>query len=204
MTGNKAGGSRVDYRIITDLVEQRAQVLDLGCGSGELLQMLNKEKHVQGQGVEISEQGISQCLARGVQAIQGDIDQGLADYQDGTFDYVILNQTLQVVRKPDLVLREMVRVGKRGIVGFPNFGHYRIRAKLLLSGRMPRTPELPFEWYDTPNIHLLSIRDFELYAQANGIEILTKIYLKNGDRLKPGLRPNLFAKTALYVIRHKG
>jgi methionine biosynthesis protein MetW len=192
--------SRLDYRIITELIQKGSRVLDLGCGNGELLAMLVEEKAAIGQGVEISEEGINACIAQGLNVIQGDLDEGLADYADHSFDYVVLNQTLQVVHKPDLVLKEMIRVGKQGIVGFPNFAHWAVRGQLFFKGMMPRTPELPFEWFNTPNIHLLTIRDFERFCRGQGIQINRKIYIKGRRSVSANFLPNLLAQTAIYVI----
>ena len=195
--------SRLDYRIITGLIQPRARVLDLGCGDGELLAILVDEKQAIGQGVEISEQGINACIAKGLNVIQGNLDEGLADYADHSFDYVVLNQTLQVVRKPDLVLKEMIRVGKQGIVGFPNFAHWSVRAQLLWQGRMPKTSVLPFEWFSTPNIHLLTIRDFERFCRDQDIIINRKVYIKGPESVSANLLPNLLAQTAIYVVSRR-
>ncbi len=195
---------RFDYQIILDIVEPGSRVLDLGCGNGELLALLAEKKGTQGQGIEVDEENISKCIARGVNVIQGDIDEGLEDYQDGSFDYVILNQTLQVIKKPDLVLKEMVRVGKKGIVGFPNFAHFQIRAQLFFKGVMPKTKELPYEWYNTPNIHLLTIKDFERFCQEFKINIIQRHFLGSKGEIPSYLFPNLFAKNAIYVIKRAG
>jgi len=192
--------SRLDYRIITGLIQPKARVLDLGCGDGELLAMLVDEKQAIGQGVEISEEGVNSCIAKGLNVIQGNLDEGLADYADHSFDYVVLNQTLQVVRKPDLVLQEMIRVGKQGIVGFPNFAHWSVRAQLFWQGRMPKTSVLPFEWYNTPNIHLLTIRDFERFCRTRDVRIARKVYIKGPESVSANFLPNLLAQTAIYVI----
>jgi len=192
--------SRLDYRIITGLIQPKARVLDLGCGDGELLAMLVDEKRAIGQGVEISEEGVNSCIAKGLNVIQGNLDEGLADYADHSFDYVVLNQTLQVVRKPDLVLQEMIRVGKQGIVGFPNFAHWSVRAQLFWQGRMPKTSVLPFEWYNTPNIHLLTIRDFERFCRNQDVRIARKVYIKGPESVSANFLPNLLAQTAIYVI----
>ncbi len=199
----KRGRNRIDYEIIADLVEQNARVLDLGCGDGELLDLLAHEKHVTGQGIEIDEGNITRCTARGVNVIHGNLDEGLADFQTGSFDYVVLNQTLQVVMKPDYVLKEMVRVGKKGIVGFPNFAYLRVRLQLMFTGLMPTTPELPYQWYNTPNIHLLTVKDFERFAAEKGIEIIKRIFIRGSLLLSPYLFPNLLAKSAIYVIKQK-
>jgi len=196
-----SGLERLDYRIILKLVEKGTRALDLGCGTGELLALLAREKSVIGRGVEIDANNISVCMGREVPAIQGDVDEGLADYPDRSFDYVILNQTLQVVKAPDRVLEEMVRVGKSGIVGFPNFGNWRVRLYLLLRGRMPMSRELPEPWYSTPNIHLLTIRDFESLCEEKGIKIIRRIFLGRSGLIRaPGLG-NLLAVQAIYMIR---
>jgi len=187
--------------VIADLMEQGGRVLDLGCGDGELLELLSREKKVTGQGIEIDEGNITHCTARGVNVIHGNLDEGLRDYGNGTFDYVVLNQTLQVVHKPDYVLQEMVRVGKRGIVGFPNFAYLRIRLQLFFTGKMPRTPELPFQWYNTPNIHLVTIKDFERFCRGNQVEIIKRIFISGSSLVNPYLFPNLLSKSALYVIK---
>ncbi len=185
------------------MVEDGSRVLDLGCGDGELLDLLAREKHVTGQGIEIDEGNITRCTARGVNVIHGNLDEGLADYSAGSFDYVVLNQTLQVVMKPDYVLKEMVRVGKKGIVGFPNFGFLRVRLQLMFTGLMPTTPELPYKWYNTPNIHLLTIKDFERFCPDKGIEVIKRIFISGSRMVNPYLFPNFLAKSAIYVIKQK-
>ena len=197
-----AEGARIDHSIILDLVPEGTKVLDLGCGDGSLLEKLVGRKGVVGRGIEISEEGVRACIAKGLTVLHGDIDEGLRDYPDGSFDYVILNQTLQAAKKPDVVLTEMLRVGKKGIVGFPNFAYWKLRLYLLLYGRMPKTEFLPFEWYDTPNIHFCSIVDFTEYCRANGVRIERKAYLStdHGGRVLKGWRPNLFAENAVYLL----
>jgi methionine biosynthesis protein MetW len=197
-----AEGARIDYSVILDLIPTRAKVLDLGCGDGSLLAKLVQKKGVVGRGIEISEEGVRDCIAKGLTVMQGDIDQGLRDYPDDSFDYVVLNQTIQAVKKPDVVLSEMLRVGKKGIVGFPNFAYWKMRFYLLTYGRMPKTEFLPFEWYDTPNIHFCSIRDFTEYCDANGVRIEKTVYLSTdrGGRVLRGVRPNLFAENAVFLL----
>ena len=192
---------RIDYRIISEIIEPGSRVLDLGCGDGELLEILFQKKQVLGQGIEIDEANISKCIARGVNVIQGDVDEGLEDYPDFSFDYVILNQTLQVVKKPDVVLKEMVRVGKKGVVGFPNFAHWQVRFQVFFKGMMPKTPELPFEWYNTPNIHLLTIKDFERFCREHNIEILQRYFISRERLIPAWLFPNLFSRLAIYLIK---
>jgi methionine biosynthesis protein MetW len=195
-------GTRVDHSVIFDIVPDGAKVLDLGTGDGSLLQKLVQRKRVVGRGIEISEDGVRACIAKGLTVLQGDIDEGLRDYPDRTFDFVILNQTIQAVKKPDVVLSEMLRVGRKGVVGFPNFAYWRMRLYLALRGRMPKTEFLPYEWYDTPNIHFCSIRDFDVYCAGNGITVERKVFLatNHGGRVLKGMRPNLFAESAVYLL----
>ena len=150
---------RVDHLLVAEMVAPGAQVLDVGCGDGELLQLLTS-RGVDGRGIELSREGVNRCVAKGLAVIQGDADTDLVDYPDDAFDYVILSQTLQATRQPRDVLEQMLRIGRRAIVSFPNFGHWKMRLQLLFSGRMPRTENLPETWYDTPNIHFCTIKDF--------------------------------------------
>jgi methionine biosynthesis protein MetW len=197
-----AEGARIDHSVILDLIPAGTKVLDLGCGDGSLLVKLVRQKGVTGRGIEISEEGVRACIAKGLTVMQGDIDKGLRDYPDGSFDYVVLNQTLQAVKKPDVVLSEILRVGKKGIVGFPNFAYWKMRFYLFTYGRMPKTEFLPFEWYDTPNIHFCSIFDFTEYCAKNGVTIEKTVYLSTdrGGRVLRGVRPNMFAENAVYLL----
>jgi methionine biosynthesis protein MetW len=190
---------RSDYQIISDLIEPGTRVLDLGCGEGELLAWLAENKNVDARGVEISGAKVQKAIARGVSVYQGDIDQGLKDYPDKAFDYVILSQTLQETRHPLKVLRELLRVGTHAIVAFPNFGHWTVRLAHLWSGRAPKTKLFPHDWYDSPNIHFLTVDDFEQLAVREGWRVERRICLA-GQR-KVGLLPNLTAEVAVFMVR---
>ncbi|HZT34002.1 MAG TPA: methionine biosynthesis protein MetW [Bryobacteraceae bacterium] len=190
---------RSDYAIIGEIVEPRTKVLDLGCGEGELLEWLAGNKGVDARGVEISGSKVQRAIARGVSVYQGDIDEGLADYPEKAFDYVILSQTLQETRQPLKVLREMLRVGRRAIVAFPNFGHWTVRLSMLRTGQAPKTPLFPYDWYDSPNIHFLTVDDFESLMRKEGIEIERCYYLSG--RRKISLLPNLLAEVAVYLVK---
>ena len=193
---------RSDYAIIGDIVEPGARVLDLGCGEGELLEWLAQNKGVEARGVEISGAKVQRAIARGVSVYQGDIDQGLADYPDGAFDYVILSQTLQETHSPRKVLREMLRVGRRVIVAFPNFGHWRVRLSMLVSGGAPRTKLFPYEWYDSPNIHFLTVFDFQALAAVEGLVVERRYFL--AGRRKVTFLPNLLAEVAVFQVSAAG
>ena len=190
---------RSDYAIIGELVEPNLKVLDLGCGEAELLAWLVDNKKVQARGVELSATKVQKAIARGVAVYQGDIEEALSDYPDKAFDMVILSQTLQESKRPLHVLNEMLRVGKRAIVAFPNFGHWRVRVAHLFSGRAPKTGLFPYEWYDSPNIHYLTVDDFEMVANREGWTVERRICLAGTREVK--LFPNLLAEVAVYLIR---
>jgi methionine biosynthesis protein MetW len=196
-TGLNSG--RIDLHLICHLVERGASVLDLGCGDGELMELLIRERGVMARGVEISEEGVYHCISKGLSVHHSDMDEGLDDYPDEAFDYVILSQTLQAVHRPRLVLKEMLRVGRQGIVTFPNFAFWRTRVDLGLRGRMPVTADLPYQWYDTPNIHLTTISDFLKLCSEDGISVERTIYLSGNRHVS--LLPNLLARTALFVVK---
>ncbi len=190
---------RSDFAIIGGLVEPDTKVLDLGCGDGELLQWLAENKGVQGRGIEISSARVQQAIRRGVSVYQGDIDQGLADYPDQAFDYVILSQTLQETRRPLAALKEMLRVGRHAIVTFPNFGHWRVRLSHLVSGRAPKTSLFPYNWYDSPNIHFLTVKDFEEVVRLEGWSVERKIFI-SGHYLGRFMA-NLMAEVAVFLVK---
>lgn len=194
---------RVDYELIEEMIPDGSRVLDLGCGDGRLLQELIAKKGVEGRGVEINESRVIECVGRGLAVYHGDLLEGLSFYDEGAFDTVILSQTLQQTLDPRKVLREMLRVGRQAIISFPNFGHWSIRLQLALLGRMPRTRHLPYQWYDTPNVHLVTVRDFRELAAKEGVRILKEVFLTaHGSRIVP-LRPNLRAALAIFLVEKK-
>ncbi len=190
-----------DYEKIISIVEQDSKVLDLGCGTGELLFRLIRNKNVKGRGVEIDQANILKCIGKGLSVFQGNIDEGLKEYQDKSYDYVILNQTLQVTHKPQFVLKEMLRVGRKAIVSFPNFAYWKIRAQLFFHGTMPKTETLPFEWYETPNIKLVTIKDFRKFCKDNKIKILQEIFIGDNEKtLRSVCLANILSSEGLFVI----
>ena len=176
---------REDFREILRLVRPSSRVLDVGCGEGALLDLLAREKDVDGRGLEISPEGVAACLARGLAVVQGDADRDLADFPSRGFDYAILSQTLQTVREPRTVLNALLRIAERAIVSVPNFGHWRVRLALLSSGRMPMTGALPEPWWSTPNIHLCTLRDFILLCDDLGLRIEGASALVEGRKARP-------------------
>jgi methionine biosynthesis protein MetW len=196
---------RVDLEVVAGLIPERAKVLDVGCGDGELLQLLQASKGVDGRGVEISQRGVNECVAKGLSVIQGDADSDLSFYPDKAFDFVILSQTLQATRNPRAVLTELLRIGERAIVSFPNFGHWGMRLSLLIKGRMPVTRDLPYSWYDTPNIHFCTIRDFVELCDEIGAKVERATALDgNGQRIgvsMPWWFWNFFGQQAVFLLR---
>jgi methionine biosynthesis protein MetW len=189
---------RRDFAIIGELVEPQTRVLDLGCGEGELLAWLKEHKNVEGRGVELTGARVQKGIARGVSVFQGDLESAVSDYPDQAFDYVILSQTLQETRDPLRVLRGMLRVARRAIVAFPNFGHYSVRWSTLRSGRAPKTGLFPYDCWDSPNIHFFTVLDFEALAKKEGWRVERRIFLA-GQR-KITLLPNLMAEIAVFLV----
>ena len=196
---------RPDLSIIADWIRPGSRVLDLGCGDGTLLAWLAETKQASGYGIEIDDDDITECIRNGINVIHMDLNEGLSEFDDDSFDYVVLSLTLQAMRRPDRILREMMRVGTEGIVTFPNFGHWRARVQLALAGRMPVTRSLPNEWYDTPNIHLCTIRDFEDLCRMSRLRVLERRAVDHVHKSGLGLRlfPNLLGEIALYRFRKK-
>jgi methionine biosynthesis protein MetW len=191
------------YEEIVNMIDENSRVLDLGCGNGELLELLYNRKNVYGLGVDINTEEVLNCIKRGVSVIQEDIEDGIYKYKDQAFDFVILSETIQAVKRPDHVMNQILRVGKKVIVTFPNFAYYKLRFKFLFAGIMPKSEILPFEWFNTPNIHLLTIRDFKNFCKANSIKLLKEIYLVGRQKKMDnnlGLE-NIFAEEAVFLIQ---
>jgi methionine biosynthesis protein MetW len=189
---------RSDYAIIGELIEPKTRVLDLGCGEGELLAWLRENKQVDARGVELTGARVQKAIARGVSVYQGDLESALDDYPEHAFDYAILSQTLQETRDPLRVLKGMLRIANRGIVAFPNFGHWRVRLSHLSSGRAPKTELFPHDWYDSPNIHFLTVLDFEALAEKQNWRVERRIFLSSNREVR--LFPNLTAEVAVFLF----
>ena len=191
----RLAAERPDFAAIAAWIPKGASVLDLGCGDGSLLRYLNETRAVRGYGVEINDLDIVSCIANGVNVIQNDLDSGLSDFEDGSFDFVILSQTLQATRHTEALIREMLRVGREGIVSFPNFGYWKNRLNVL-RGNMPISSELPYQWFDTPNVHLCTLHDFETFCRDHHVTVLERRVM-SGER-EVLLLPNLLGSTAAY------
>jgi methionine biosynthesis protein MetW len=193
---------RLDHKVIVDMIADGSSVLDLGCGNGDLLEILITERNVAASGIEIDEQAVYQCVEKGLSVSQGDIDSGIAEYNDKSFDYVLLNQTLQQVKHLEVVFHDALRVGRKVIVGLPNFAHLDSRRQLFFGGKAPVTPSLPYQWYSTPNLHFCSISDFQSYCVARGITVQRTVYL--GKRKRITFWPNLLAHMGIFLISQGG
>ena len=189
---------RADHKLILDIVQEGSYVLDLGCGDGELLSLLQDKKGARGQGTDIREEAIYDCVARGLSVFHSDIESGLSGYPDKSFDYVILNQSLQETRNSERVIYEALRVGKKTIIGFPNFAYLRARCQIFFKGISPVTASLPYTWYNTPNVHFLSIKDFINFCRNRDIRIVKSYFLWRGRRMF--FLPNLFAHIGIFVL----
>jgi methionine biosynthesis protein MetW len=189
---------RPDLRAIAGIVTAGARVLDLGCGDGELLDYLKKEKGVRGRGIELSESGVLACVRRGLSVRQGNLQEGLADYPDKSFDYVILSQTLQFLDDPVMIVGEMLRVGRMAVISFPNWGYWRCRVELLVNGRLPQAPDLPQEWFAAPRWQALTTADFIRFCQSQGFTVRQEIYLAHHRRITH--LPNFRARTAVFAM----
>ena len=195
-------GLHLNYSIISDMIDSGSSMLDLGCGDGTLMKML-VNKGIRARGIDINQDNIVKCLEKGLSVIQGDIDEGLQEYPNDSYNYVVLNQTLQSTEKPDFVIKEMLRVGEKVVVSFPNFAYWKVRFYLMFKGKMPKSRILPFQWYDTPNIHLLTIEDFHEFAKNNNFKIEKTICMTKAKVRKSILHKifdNFFTEEVIFVI----
>jgi methionine biosynthesis protein MetW len=191
---------RPDLQIIADLIPERKAVLDLGCGDGALLDYLVHQKGIKGRGIELGEAGVLTCVRRGLSVRQGNLQEGLGDYPDRSFDYVVLSQTLPYLDDPAMILQEMLRVGERAVVSFPNWGHWRCRLELLVTGCIPRAVDLPQAWHEKPRWQAFTVTDFAHFCRANGIIITGEAYLNRGRRIDIFKVKNLLSTTAVFVL----
>jgi len=190
---------RSDFQAIAAWVQPDSSVLDPGCGDGLLLKYLKETRSARGYGVEIADADVLACVKNGVNVIQSDLERGLAGFDAGSFDCVILSQTLQAVRRTDSLLLDMLRVGREAIVSFPNFGRWDLRLQIALGGKMPMSPELPYQWYNTPNVHLFTIADFESFCETHGVRVLERVVLREGRPVSSFV--NIFGSLAVYRIQ---
>ena len=198
-------GIRFDLQLIASWIEPGSKVLDLGCGDGKLLHFLKKHQQVEGTGIEKEEKKVAGCIAKGLSVLQGDINTEVLDFPDKAFDYIILSQTLQQVFEPDQLIRSMLRIGHYGIVSFPNFSHWQVRLQLLTGGFAPVTPQLPYQWYDTPNIRVITLKDFKRFSREVGFQIVKAVAVNTQNQEKHGrmirFLPNSRASYGIFLIR---
>jgi methionine biosynthesis protein MetW len=198
---------RFDLKIIAGFITPGARVLDVGCGDGALLQRLEEEKQADGRGIELSQKGVNEAVARGLSVVQGDADHDLATYPDNAFDFAILSQTLQATHNPRVVLEQLLRIGRKAVVSFPNFGNWRIRTQFVFNGRMPITDDLPYSWYDTPNIHFCTVRDFVDLVDEVHAKIEAAVALSGRGRVLSRSLPlslwNLVADQAVFLLSRR-
>jgi len=196
---------RPDLEIIQKWVKPNSQVLDLGCGEGDLLDYLKRAKQVRGYGLEINPEKLTACIRKGVNVIEQNLDNGLGNFEDNSIDTVIMTQPLQAVKRPDQLLDEMLRIGNEAVVTFPNFGYWKTRLYLMLKGRMPMSDTLPYNWYDTPNIHMCTFRDFEILCREKGIRILNKTVMDDQHKEHWSIRlwPGMLGEIAVYHITRR-
>jgi len=199
--------SNIGYDLIASMIPEKSRVLDLGCGDGSLLYRLQNEKKVTGYGVEISEDGVSRCVEKGLYCYQADIDEGLTDYRPNSFDYVILNQTIQSTKRPDNLVREILRIGRRAVISFPNFAHVSIRCQFLTRGTMPKSPMIPYNWYNSPNIHMVTIHDFYAFCHEEKYPIEKTLHFSitnNGKTRLTRVSPNFLAQYGFFLLNGEG
>jgi len=196
-------GLRPEFRYIIDMIKPGSLVLDLGCGEGHLMKALQTEKRARVQGIELSDTAVQECVAKGLFVYHGDLDEGLADFNDQSVDYVILTSTIQVLQRPDFLIKEAARVGKQCIISIPNFGYWRMRFQLLFFGVMPKTKSLPYEWHDTPNIHLTTIQDFKRFCSEHGLAIMqeTDLIVSPKSCKEVQFNPNFFADYGIFLLK---
>lgn len=190
--------NRLDYQVIQDMIKSNSRVLDLGCGDGQLLQLLKNNKSCSVTGIEINEEEIYKCVEKGISVSHDDIDSSLSDFGDKRFDYVILNESLQQVLNPQNVILESLRVGKKVIVGIPNFCHFMARFQIFFQGKVPVTKELPYQWFDTPNLRFLSLKDFRNFCKVNRIKMLNEVGISKNK--KTPIKPNFFANLGIFLL----
>jgi len=198
---------RYDLKVISSWIEPGSRVMDLGCGNGELLEFLKREKQVKGFGIEGSEEKVASCVGRGLNILQGDINQEILDYPDDSFDYIFVSQTLQQISRPGILLGHLMRIGKKAIVSFPNFSHWTMRLGLLFTGNAPKNPQLPYDWHDSPNIRVITIKDFRHFIKSHGFVILKEANINTSRQDLTGrlvkILPNLRATYGIFKIGRK-